>query len=378
MGAAGDTVAPGDVAAWRLDPAPLTNVGASEADPLFGVAGVAVTERHVVIAQESTGTLRFYDRSGSLDREVGGRGEGPGEFGGLGWMRRAADRLVAYDRDGREISMYALDGELLGTIALQPPEAHLPGLEAVGAFPDGSVLARQWDVRYRPMEPEVRRSPVTLLRFDDQGAFAGRLLEMNGPETWYEPFGRGGSRQMFRLFGRTSEVAVAGSRFVVLENDSYDILVHELSGAVRDTLRPVTAPSAEPLMRSRAELARNALLDSQDLGEARGEVERILAAMDLPDRLPPYGRLSLGYPDHPPLTAADGLVWALRYGGLPGEDAEVEGPEWFVFRPGSGQIATLSSPDDVVLYDVAGDLAAVLRRTELDEEVVELRRIVGR
>lgn len=49
-----------------------------------------------------------------------------------------------------------------------------------------------------------------------------------------------------------------------------------------------------------------------------------------------------------------------------------------MFEVGVGQIATLSSPDDVILYDVAGDLAAVLRRTELDEEIVELRRIVGR
>ena len=32
----------------------------------------------------------------------------------------------------------------------------------------------------------------------------------------------------------------------------------------------------------------------------------------------------------------------------------------------------------VVLVDVADDLAAVLRRTELDEEIVELRRIRGR
>ena len=104
----------------------------------------------------------------------------------------------------------------------------------------------------------------------------------------------------------------------------------------------------------------------------------MLSAMGLPEHLPPYGRLSLGYPNHPPVTAADGLVWALRYGGLPRQGIEPDGPEWFVFQPGAGQIATLSSPDDVILFDVAGDLAAVLRRTELHEEIVELRQIVGR
>ncbi len=137
-------------------------------------------------------------------------------------------------------------------------------------------------------------------------------------------------------------------------------------------------PEPTPLGAREADFARRTLLDSWDLGSVRGEVERMLTAMGLPEHLPPYGWLSLGYPDRPPVTVADGLVWALRYGGFPREGADPEGPEWFVFRPGMGQIATLSSPDDVVLVDVAGDLAAVLRRTELDEEIVELRRIVGR
>ena len=52
--------------AWRLDPVPLMSVGGTEADPLFEVTGIAITESHVVIAQESEGTLRCYDRGGSL------------------------------------------------------------------------------------------------------------------------------------------------------------------------------------------------------------------------------------------------------------------------------------------------------------------------
>lgn len=203
---------------------------------------------------------------------------------------------------------------------------------------------------------------------------------MKSPELWFEPVGTSGSRQMFRFFGRTSEAVVVDSLFVVLENDSYDIPVYGRDGVVRDTLRPTIVPEPTPLSRSQAEFARQAILDFHDLdlGSTRGEVERMLTAMGLPEYLPPYGRLSLGYPNHPPVTAADGLVWALRYGGVPRENAEPDGLEWFVFRPSAGQIATLASPDDVVLFDVAGDLAVVLRRTELDEEIVELRRIVGR
>ena len=359
---------------WRLDPSPLMSVGDTESDPLFEVTGIAITERHIVIAQESSGTLRFYDHGGSPETEVGGRGEGPGEFGALDWMRRSGDHLFAYDRHGREVSKYDLDGRLVGSFSLQTEE---PGVSAVGMFSDGSVLVDAWEL-HRATNPAVERATVTLLLFDDKGEFVHRLLEMAGPETWYEPVGATGMRQMSRFFGRISGRAVVDSLWAVLENDSYDIRVYGRDGVVRDTLRPAVVPAPTPLTRSQADLARQFLLDSWDLGSGQSEVERMLTDMGLPEHLPSYGRLSLGYPNHPPMTAADGLVWALRYGGLPREDAGPDGPKWFVLQPGVGQIAALSSADDVVLYDVAGDLAAVLRRTDLDEEIVELRRIVGR
>lgn len=368
------------IAVWRLDPVPLMSVGDTEADPLYEVTGIAITERHVVIAQESEGTLRFHTHTGSLDTVVGGRGEGPGEFGDLAWMKHVDDHLFAYDRYGREVSRYSLEGRFLGTVTLSPPEEYLPGLSALGVFSDGSLLADVWDVLFQATQPAVERLTLPLLLFDEEGGFEARLLEMKSSELWFEPVGTRGSRQMFRFFGRTSGAVVVDSLFVVLENDSYDIPVYGRDGVVRDTLRPVVVPEPKPLTRSEAEFARQALLDFHDLdlGSTRGEVERMLTDMGLPEHLPPYGRLSLAYPNHPPVTAADGLVWALRYGGMPRADGEPAGPEWFVFQPGVGQIATLSSPDDVVLVDVAGDLAAVVRRTELDEEIVELRRIVNR
>ena len=380
-GTTGGTIGrPDGVEVWRLDPVPVMSVGDSEADPLYEVTGIVITELHVVIAQESEGTLRFYDRSGSLEKTVGGRGEGPGEYGDLDWMMRSGEHLFTYDRYGREVSRYSLDGRLLGSLVLSPPDEYLTGLSALGVFSDGSVLAEVWDALFRPTEPKVERLTLPLLLFDERGGFGQRLLEMKGPELWFEPVGTTGSRQMFRFFGRTSAAVVVDSLLVVLENDSYDILVYGSDGVVREALRPAIVPEPTPLSRSQAQFARQALLDFHDLDLAStiGEVERMLTAMGLPEHLPPYGRLSLGYPNHAPVTAADGLVWALRYGGIPREGADLDGPEWFVFKPGVGQIATLSSPDDVVLYDVAGDLAAVLRRTELDEEIVELRRIVGR
>ncbi len=255
-GTTGGTIGrPDGVEVWRLDPVPVMSVGHSEADPLFEVAGIAITQHHVVIAQENTGTLRFYDRDGSLDEEVGGRGEGPGEFGDLDWMRRSGEHLFAYDRYGREVSRYSLDGRLLGSLALSPPDEYLTGLSALGVFSDGSVLAEVWDAQFWPTEPAVERLTLPLLLFDERGGFGHRLLEMKGPELWFEPVGTAGSRQMFRFFGRTSAAVVVDSLLVVLENDSYDIPVYGSDGVVRDTLRPAIVPEPTPLSRSQAEFA---------------------------------------------------------------------------------------------------------------------------
>ncbi len=362
--------------AWRLDPVPVMSVGDTEADPLYEVAGVVITERHVVIAQQSTGTLRFYTRTGALDTVAGGRGEGPGEFGDLEWVKRAGEHLFVYDSNGHRISKFGLDGRLRSSISLARPEDY-PGILTLDVFSDGWALSYAYDL-YTPTEPAVQRIPLPLILSDEQGAYVGRLLEMAGPETWSEPFGRAGRRQMFRFFGRASEALVIDSLVVVVENDSYDIPVYGRDGVVRDTLHPAVVPEPTPLPGDQVEFIRETLLDSWDLGDRRGAVEGLLDAMGLPEYLPSYGWLSLGFPNRPPVTVADGLVWALRYGGIPREGAEPDGPEWFVFEVGKGQIATLSSPDDVILLDVAGDVAAVLRRTDLDEEIVELRRIVGR
>ena len=362
--------------AWRLDPVPLMSVGDTEADPLYEVAGIVITENHVVIAQGSTGTLRFYTHAGALDTVAGGRGEGPGEFGDLEWMKRAGEHLFVYDSNGHKISRFSLDGRLQSSISLVRPEDY-PGVLTLDVFSDGSLLSYADDL-YTPTEPAVQRIPRALVLSDEAGAFVGPLFAIAGPETWYEPLGRAGRRQMFRLFGRASEALVLDSLVVVVENDSYDIPVYGRDGVVRDTLRPAVVPEPTPLPRDQADFIRETLLDAWDLGDRRGEVERLVEAMGLPEYLPPYGWLSLGYPNRPPVSVADGLVWALRYGGIPREGAGPDGPEWFVFEPGVGQIATLSAPDDVILYDVVGDLAVVLRRTDLDEEIVELRRIVGR
>ena len=363
-------------AIWQLDSNVLASAGGTQTDPLYRVAGVAISEQHVIVAEASTGSLRFYTHAGRLEKTVGRQGEGPGEYRNMSWMSRVGDEMHVYDRASNSVNVYSLDGTRVRSTAVRPHD-ELPLTSVVGSFADGSLLAvAVANPMYVPDEAETRRLPMTLVRHDSEGASATRLIDMVGPERYFEPSGRGGVQQMSRPFGRATGVAVVDSIFVVTNNDSYAISVYGRDGAQSETLMPDPVPPMTPLKQSDIEWAREGLLAGAD-----ERVERFVEGMfraGFPDHLPPYGWFTLERTHRPPLIVADGFVFALRYGGIESGSGEVAGPEWFVFRPGEGHVATLTSADDVRLLDLTGDVAAVVRKTELGEEVMELRRVLGR
>ena len=363
---------------WRLDSNILASLGGTQTDPLYRVAGAAVSEDHVIVAEASTGTLRFYTHAGGLDTTVGRAGEGPGEYRDIGWMHRVRDSIHVYDRSDRRVEVYSLDGSRVRSVAINS-HPDLPLASVLGSFADGSLLAvGSANPMYVPDKAETRRLPMTLVRHDSRGAPVQRLVDIVGPERYFEPWGRSGAQTMFRFFGRATGIGVLDSLFLVMDNESYAISVYGHDGAELDALVPVAVPARVPLNQSDIEAVRERVLADADKGLERF-FDGMLHAVGFPDHLPPYGWLSVEPGGtRPPLIVADGSVFALLYGGLQTASGNVAGPEWFVFRPGEGHVATLTSSDDVRLLDLRGDLAAVLRKTELGEEVVELRRIVGR
>lgn len=71
--------------ALRIDDTPLFTIGVNPNEPLHDVIGAVLTDDNLIIAEESTHSLRFYDRTtGQLIRTVGQKAEGPGDYGNLG------------------------------------------------------------------------------------------------------------------------------------------------------------------------------------------------------------------------------------------------------------------------------------------------------
>jgi hypothetical protein len=109
-----------------------------------------------VIANAGTHELRFFDRSGSFIRSVGGQGEGPGEFTALGSIALRGDSLVAYDRRSLRFTVFDRDGEYVGTTP--------PGDTFVGLLADGTLISYRVTTSGMPDPGTVTRSRGLLLR----------------------------------------------------------------------------------------------------------------------------------------------------------------------------------------------------------------------
>ena len=247
-------------AIWRLDSDVLASVGGAEADPLHRVVGVAITEDHVIVAEASTRSLRFYNHAGELKKTVGREGEGPGEYVGMTWMHRVRDEIHVFDRSSNRVDVYALDGSPVRSNVVRSG-GELSLISVVGSFADRSLLAvGSANPMHVPNDPETRRLPLVLVRHDPEGRVAERLIDIVGPERYFEPRGRSGVQMMSRPFGRSTGVGVVDSVFVVMDNESYAISVYDRAGVRVETLEPDPLPLMTPVDQNDIEFVRAQLL----------------------------------------------------------------------------------------------------------------------
>jgi len=356
----------GELRQFRFDPIPLARVGDDPEEPLYDVCGIVVLPGGgFVIGEGSSSTIRFYDSNGRLTNVVGRSGGGPGEFIRLQWVRRFGDRLFAYDSSQRRLSEFTLGGALVGTVTVTPVPPYIAAL-VTGVFSDGSFLAQGILMPRSPRHPVVSREEIALLRYDRDGNFIDQVGSFEGSEVYSEPSPTGGRRGSLPPFARRSEVVVDGLNIVTVENRTPHIHVRSQDGSTLLSLEPARGLEPRAVLDRDVRLMRTRFLADETPG--RTLMADLYDRMPVPDTYPFFGWAS--WDRRPLLTASDSEIWVLKYGGL----SEL-GPTWMVFDLESArQTGELSSADDVELWDVAGDLAGVLYRTELDEEIVELRR----
>jgi len=138
----------------------------------FGeIIGASIGPSEVVaVLERGSSKIRVYDANGGHLRDLGGGGEGPGEFlmpMGLAWR---GDRLWVRDVGNQRLSALNAEGEFVDAVHFNEP--YDTGTEIVRvrpstAFADGSILGQPGVSYGGPRSSVIQRA--ALLRFDNKG-----------------------------------------------------------------------------------------------------------------------------------------------------------------------------------------------------------------
>lgn len=127
----GDARATAELEAWALSASPRVEIGVAEGeDPyqLYDVTSAArLPDGRIVIANNGSREVRFFDADGRFLLQVGGRGDGPGEYRQVDRVRLVpGDTLLVFDGGWGQRRTTAIDpetGEYLGIVDM--PTAYL-------------------------------------------------------------------------------------------------------------------------------------------------------------------------------------------------------------------------------------------------------------
>lgn len=353
-------------ATWTVSPAPTVEIGEVEGEDEYLFQSIRdarfLPDGRIAVADAGQLVIRVYGPEGEFETEMGGRGDGPGEFGAIDGMWITSEgRIAAWDSDNLRISTFRPDGGLAGTHDVTPVD-ELPGgnLEVfLGSFGDDDVVLAllQFGARDEAEEGAVPDRWV-LARFGPEGAFRELLGEIRG-------FRRVRGQPV--PFTPIPRVAVGRDSLYVVDGYEAEVSVRDGSG---EPVRMIGLPRAQG-----AEGASEDRWASLEAELRRRGDERWLQMLE---RLPRQERVPrvAGI-----LIDARGLLWTKVY--EPMDDAlwlggtlrPAPGGLWRVVRPDGGPVATIRMPEGVTPLEVRGDRLLGVARGALDVERIAVHRL---
>lgn len=236
---------------WKL--VPETEIGALQGDPetvFSSVSGLAADDGGRVLAiDRDTKELRFYASDGSYLKSVGGEGKGPGEYTSPnGLVRLRSDSLLVVDQQGARYTLLGPEGDFGHTIQRRLP---FYGWVFQGGVDDGRAY-EVWRVgNGEDAEPALLG---TSLRDSDAPTDTIMLPVVREPELRFEAF-----KVQTERYGSYLGVPFAPSHHYLLDGeggvwfgrgDQFHLYHVTFAG---DTLREITL-GAEPAPVAQAEL----------------------------------------------------------------------------------------------------------------------------
>lgn len=374
----GDEPGPvGASASWRLSDEPTVVIGGAderEGYLLHWVTGATrLSDGRIVVANESTSELKFYDPQGTHLFDVGGEGGGPGEFAGsLARLTRTRGDSVLVLTTQSEITRFGPDGRYAGSSRYDlPPSGQCRRIEGRQRLvPDGSIVlgyalfvTTSGECSTKPAEA---RQPMVVARYVPATGGLDTIAQLPAAEETFEA-------ETMHAYPRNRVYGIGHDRIYLGDTGSDTILAMSLSGDLIAALpvpfepRPVPDDAREQLFR--------------DMEFTRPDQSMTVRwTLIYPDRYPRYARL---------VAAPGDRVWVMAY--PPWKEPVVfpdevihpriswrldEGALWRVVDRDGSPIAELQTHPGFFLLEVGDDYVLGIHKDEVGRESVEVYGLI--
>jgi hypothetical protein len=361
---------------WRLAEKPILVLGggSDERERIGRITGVTrLSDGRVVVADQSTLQLKFYDASGKFLTAAGGKGEGPGEFRSFHSFARLAGDTIVVDAPEKSV-IFAPNGSFVRAVAFGPfPPGSLqtPYAGALGRFDNGRAVAADF--------PQGRQGPAGARQWVDSASLF--LLDRSGAVV--RPLGKaavvvfaaGKTHAAPMDFGPQAVYASSGRTFYLGFSNEYSIRAYDSDWKLERIIRRAWTPRRLTASEIDAYVDGWMQMWSKKTGAERDAERKEMREQPYPESLTAYsaiiatrgGELWVREPD---LTGAPGC-WCLS--GIPTVPST-----WSVFDARGRWLGDVSMPPRFVPLEIGDDYVLGRSRDEGSVSRVVMYRLEKR
>jgi hypothetical protein len=369
---------------WRVAETPSVSIGVTGGDPRYELfqprSALKLSDGRIVIGNNGTREIRYYDAAGTHLLDVGGRGGGPGEFGRLDWVGKLpGDSVFVYDQTLRRITVFDPAGDHIRDISLQQRDTRffpvVRGRLSEDTYLGALTLRRNND----DLPTGLVRDSVMLLSFDGWG----QLLDTIGvfPNRTRDVQTRAIGERRIRgpadvAFSPRFVWTVTADRIYAGNSQEYEIRTYSEDGELRRLIRrehepvPITRGDQERLVQE----WRDIWYDRLD----NPEIQWVLHSLEeshLPPSFPAFDPQVLDETGRRVgaslLVDSEANLWVAEY-RPPSEDT----PRWSVFDRNGRWLGEIAFPERFVVTDIGTDYVMGWWRDDLGVESVMLYDLI--
>lgn len=343
---------------WRLATDPTLTIGEVSGDPDYMFQGVSQAFRMddgtIVVVDRLASQISLFDPAGVFIRNLGGKGEGPGEFQFLQYVWASGDTIRASDSMLSRISVFDLGGDVLETI----PVEVAPGMGSVTAlthFADGTILvlnAPSGGIHLGTGDV-IEGGVWTLSRYSPGGRFMNAISGLRGSSRWEHGM-QGLPPGIYLPFSVGTPAYAAGEDHIYAGRGIEPGIGRWNHDGTLSRLIRWAAPE-----RPVSDQDRRRFREGNSAAPRYVEPTawaRYLREVPFPERIPVYRRLLLDAEQH---------LWAERF-RAPWEDV----PSWYVFDEQGVWLGEVATPPGLHVFEIGSDYVLGRRRDEFDVQSV--------